>query len=519
MIIDLSKLTEFNQALIYGFEAETTIEALLSGSGSIVDRNLPEAGQYEDMYAAYMWAQGTILPALRAGNPPLTAKLLSEWISKLHQLIAKTLLANAGLESGEYITSSIFRWHHGAVIQHQLIYYFSDKHRCKTDHEISSFLRSNNGTPANTLDLVKLLRRLLEDKSITMHASEVKEFEESPQEHKKGCLVFYKLHNAYATNKLSDKDKETVNSFVKICKFAFEIPAEMQRFTTNFVENYKKCPKDNLDKFVELLAESFYELTNIHPFDNGNGRVATCLLNIWLRSVNLPSILLRVPGDKENPNSAYSLAFDQIDKTREPLKQLILTNILAAQKQAFVNDQLKQVILLRIEFAAICKRILALAPEFDLELLKREISPMSHVAIMTQPENIAAIFVINEMIGIASRKERALTAKLATPTYALGRLTPDQKAGLLSKLALLSEKSDWSINQKNGLVCWLEKVDGEAEAKLICDKINKAGVATASVRTKTLSDKTIWFVWCESVALQKILALPTAETTIALNCN
>ncbi len=97
----------------------------------------------------------------------------------------------------------------------------------------------------------------------------------------------------------------------------------MDAFADQMLARFAKCNPENLDQVSEFLAEMFYQLTEIHPYANANGRTALAMVNIFLRYFNLPSILLRHPGEKDDKKSAYSEAIAQLDKTREPLQQLI----------------------------------------------------------------------------------------------------------------------------------------------------------------------------------------------------
>ena len=63
-MFDLTQLTEFNHALIYGFEPEASPQCL-AGSQTLTDMLFPIAGQYQDMLEAYLYAQSTILPKIK----------------------------------------------------------------------------------------------------------------------------------------------------------------------------------------------------------------------------------------------------------------------------------------------------------------------------------------------------------------------------------------------------------------------------------------------------------------------
>ena len=104
---------------------------------------------------------------------------------------------------------------------------------------------------------------------------------------------------------------------------------------------------------------------------NGNGRTATCLMNIFLRACELPSIVLRYEADTKDPNSLYSKAIDQIDTTRDPLKVLIKQRIIKEQQEISVVEPVQQLLVkLQLINALLCEELVKNGIKYDVNQAK-----------------------------------------------------------------------------------------------------------------------------------------------------
>ncbi|WP_232220450.1 Fic family protein [Legionella tunisiensis] len=193
----------------------------------------------------------------------------------------------------------------------------------------------------SALDFISLLEKIAKDGKYTIHESLQPVINyESPAI--KGILVINKLASAYNLNQLNDTERNTVNKIVKICMFPPLIPEAMDRWAQTTVDHLHTCDSKNLKEVSEFLATIFYELTEVHPFGNANGRTATCLTNIFLRAFGYPSIVLRHPGERENKHSLYQTAFEEIDSSLLPLIELIHTRMVEAQEKTFGDEKRKK---------------------------------------------------------------------------------------------------------------------------------------------------------------------------------
>lgn len=87
-----------------------------------------------------------------------------------------------------------------------------------------------------------------------------------------------------------------------------------------------------LAEIIELAAWTHHQISHIHPFCEGNGRMARLLTNVILTRFGLPPSRVKYEGENK---SAYLRALCQIDQhgDHEPLKQLIAASILEAYRK------------------------------------------------------------------------------------------------------------------------------------------------------------------------------------------
>jgi Fic family protein len=78
-------------------------------------------------------------------------------------------------------------------------------------------------------------------------------------------------------------------------EFHYALPAETPAKMGDLIEWYK----NNTDDAVIVAADLHYRFVLIHPFDDGNGRIARLLMNYHLLKNNLPPVVIK-SGDKKN---------------------------------------------------------------------------------------------------------------------------------------------------------------------------------------------------------------------------
>lgn len=522
----LKQLVEFNPALIYGFEPESSPRRL-AGSETYADSLFPEAAQQEDMLAAYLFAQDSILPFIRKHKlEKISKEDLLGWITTLHSFIGKSLLELHGVTAGKYTERMISRWHDGSEIRHDFFHYLLGIHFCRSDNQFVDHLNKNHGAnKQDCLDFIKLLKKIHSNKTLDFDKSELKYLNDSPQVCHEAIITMHKLSFAYNNGTfLSSKEKLIVDKIVKICIFPAMIPTAMEQFAQETLAHFALCDKGDLKEISKFLAKTFYSLTEIHPFPNANGRVATCLMNIFLRSFDLPSILLRHPGDRNDKESKYSCAIAKIDKSLEPLQDLILTRIQMAQMKPFSDDVLEKLITLRVGLSEQFQRFHKKYPSFILEFLNNQLSlkinnlpslELAQYARMRPEEQ--SITALTALIDIAAKEEQKLDhlkqmtiSPLFIPQEPIKIETKNQ---LIADLNHLTGHNGWKVNDKNGLVSWLE-ISDMAEAQKITNTLKETDAMKVVLSRR--QDTKVPVVKCEQINCFKLNQLAITNDKLVL---
>ncbi|HFY0601648.1 TPA: Fic family protein [Legionella pneumophila] len=505
-MFDLAKLTEFNHALVYGFEPESS-PARLAGSETFEDALFPEAGQHQDMLNAYLYSQDTILPQIKkSGLSHITPEMLIEWVKAIHGFIGKSLMQAYDRKSGEYTDEIIFRWHLGAELGVHFTLYLSDLHECKSPQQLAKFLNKQFEMDyQSALDFIVLLEKIAKDEKYSIHES-LKPFIDYSSPGIKGILVHNKLASAYNLNQLSEKEKITVNKIVKICMFPPLIPEAMNRWARETVDQLHTCDARDLKNVSEFLATTFYKLTEVHPFANANGRTATCLINTFLRAFGYPSIVLRHPGERENKDSRYQKAFAEIDSSLLPLIDLIYSRINEAQEKSFENEKLKKLIVLRVALSDLLQETKSKHPQFNITAFQKQVfsSPETLFAMQMADETDASIFVLSMSINKLSQiaKELELSKQKKPTLFSTAVLDSTQINAVIKSLEKISGLGGWKTNAKKGLVTWLELPDME-KAKEIASELETLKVAKITLARR--ADNKIPVIKCEEIDCEKLV--------------
>lgn len=89
-------------------------------------------------------------------------------------------------------------------------------------------------------------------------------------------------------------------------KFEYASPEETPALMTDLVEWYREAEQDGTLNVAELCALFHYRYIRIHPFEDGNGRIARLLVNFILLRHNYPMIVIQ-SSDKNNYLNALNV--------------------------------------------------------------------------------------------------------------------------------------------------------------------------------------------------------------------
>ncbi len=97
-------------------------------------------------------------------------------------------------------------------------------------------------------------------------------------------------------------------------RFEYASPEETPALMTDLVNWYNRSTNENKFSPVELAAIFHYRYIRIHPFEDGNGRIARLLMNFILLRYGYPMIVIRSKNKK-----AYLEALGKADKIVGPI--------------------------------------------------------------------------------------------------------------------------------------------------------------------------------------------------------
>lgn len=105
--------------------------------------------------------------------------------------------------------------------------------------------------------------------------------------------------------------------------FAFpaQIPKLMTELENRFLRRYTPCRASSLDTLAEALAEVHVELLLIHPFREGNGRIARLLVMLMALQASMPWLdFSSIKGKKRQKYFAAVRA--GMDRDYDPMKEI-----------------------------------------------------------------------------------------------------------------------------------------------------------------------------------------------------
>ena len=103
---------------------------------------------------------------------------------------------------------------------------------------------------------------------------------------------------------------------------ARHIPKLMGDFEKNHLAQYTPCVFKSKDDVIQALAETHTELVLIHPFREGNGRLARILATLMALQAGLPPLVF-TPIENGKKKQAYFRAVQTgMGRDYEPMKKI-----------------------------------------------------------------------------------------------------------------------------------------------------------------------------------------------------
>ncbi|KTD31068.1 Fic/DOC family protein [Legionella moravica] len=516
----LLNLKIFNPALIYSFEPESSPTALMYGE------TMSEApfkiGQHEDMYHAYLYAEDVILPWIHTnGLAALTPEIFENWIIKIHEHMAKSLLSNGeDMKSGEYSKTLIVRWHYGSNMMNQLALYMANLYQPKLSEAqfLKMLVKENEGLPMEyAKKFLRILQRLARDSDAPIHPS----FEKTTK--LKGPFLGFgtamnRMATAWHENLLSEHERPIVEKIALFVDYPERLPNQVRHFAEEMVARWKQLDNQDLTAVSKFCADLFYRFTHIHPFPNANGRTATALNNIILRSIGLPDIIMRKPGDRSSTEGSYADAIANIEKDRRPLAAHIFQCITEAQTKPYADSSLEQLTEIRMALCRILMEIKATKPSYDLNLIDSLFAARNPIVqFLDGNDNKHSLLACQLLMVTAQdvltglKKEAAMRQSASSSVSSLSFLKPAYDPLVLNKgMEELTGVQGWKVTNKSSLSIW-RYFDSEAEANQIVAGLKQLSFCEANVRTTKGDGKII--VLCTAINTEKLLSAPQSHAS------
>lgn len=133
-----------------------------------------------------------------------------------------------------------------------------------------------------------------------------------------------KIHNVFL-GKIYDWAGRYRNVNLTKCDFPFaparQIPSLMVEFSRNILSRYTPCLFKDKEKVIDAVGIVHSELLLIHPFREGNGRLARLLADLMALQAGLPALDWFIKGRSKQ---AYFRAIQSgLSKDYEPIKSVI----------------------------------------------------------------------------------------------------------------------------------------------------------------------------------------------------
>ena len=493
-VSNLNKITEFNHALIYCFQAETSLayppEDQFNTSCHIL-------GQYEDMAMAYDYAQQVLARIRRRGVANVTPTQVLEWINQIHGRVAATMAADyraAGfpMVAGQYSRDiQQIRWRCSTEVQTVLKLYLAKQSPYDATLIVMQ-AHGVNGVMANVL--LKLLDEL---RSATINLLPT-DLHDTP--HTQNLIQRFvedrlvALSMRYHADQLTMKQRQAVDHVVKICLPPEKMPQAMQEFAEQFVAAWQRCDPNDEDQICRLAYNAFKGVTEIHPYFNCNGRTATCWMNVILRAMNKPSILLRLPGERDNASSAYSQAIAGINTQPELFIRHVQSRIRDALDAPYTNSAAAAGFAKRMEVSGYIDKIqrqfpqYLLAPAFTkiLEKVADEIElELGRPLEIKADDYECQLGVATKIVASLAPLYQVLlrqTQSVVQRTY-----TESEQTAIVAKLEALTglDKDKWQCYKTAGLTVLYRLGNPESSLKRaneIAAALNETGALRAKVQ-------------------------------------
>lgn len=103
---------------------------------------------------------------------------------------------------------------------------------------------------------------------------------------------------------------------------AAQVPKLMKEFDSKVLRAHTPCDFESRDKVIDALAETHVELVLIHPFREGNGRIARAVSTLMALQAGLPLLNFSAIAAGEKKEEYFAAVRSGLDRNYEPMKKM-----------------------------------------------------------------------------------------------------------------------------------------------------------------------------------------------------
>jgi Fic family protein len=180
--------------------------------------------------------------------------------------------------------------------------------------------------------------------------------------------------------------------------FHYPSPAETPALMGDLIEWYK----NNSDDAVIVAADLHYKFVCIHPFDDGNGRIARLLMNYHLLKNNLPPVVIKSEDKKNYLRALQEADAGELDSLRTYIAEKLVWSLELSLKAAKgenideLGDWDKKLDLLKKGFKEENNIIAKKSAETNKHTLEKVVVSFINI-LLNEIEKISILFIENSV--------------------------------------------------------------------------------------------------------------------------
>lgn len=130
----------------------------------------------------------------------------------------------------------------------------------------------------------------------------------------------------------------TIGEYVRVGSYIAPPPEHIELMINRTIAEYNN---DHESYFIEKIAKFHLEFENVHPFNDGNGRIGRVLINWQLIRFGFPPIIIR---NKEKSDYYDSFAFYRDRNNLKPMAKIIVLGLMESLHRRIAYLESAQII-------------------------------------------------------------------------------------------------------------------------------------------------------------------------------